>query len=143
MPARDCAQVEYEELIKPLRPLRPRQQIRRLKHELFHALARANDFQDRARAAEGRIAELEALATLRPDERDPFIRHLHAEPLTATRAYEERLSASRRELAELQTHSSELEATCHALLATIEHAAFAALPDGETANVEPAAHAIA
>ena len=143
MPARDCAQVEYQDLTHPLRLLRPRQQIRRLKHELFHALARAHDFQDRACAAEGRVAELEALATLRPDERDPFIKHLHDELRTATRNYEQSLSASRRELEGLQTHSDELEAICHVLLPTIEHAALAELPPSSADVAEPAAHASA
>jgi hypothetical protein len=143
MPARDCAQVEYQELTSPLRPLKPRQQIRRLKHELFHALARAYDFQDRARASEGRVAELEALATLRPDERDPFIKHLHDELRTATRNYEQRLTASRRELEGLQTHCDELESICHVLLATIEHVALAELPPSAADGAEPAAHASA
>jgi phage shock protein A len=143
MTAREHAEVEYRQLTRSLHPLRPRLQIRRLKLELFHAIARACDFQDRARVAEERVAELEALATLRPDERDPFIKHLHAELLTSTRDYEQRLSASRRELAELEAHSRELESICHALLATIEHATSAELPPTATDVAEPAAHATA
>jgi hypothetical protein len=143
MPARECAEVEYQELTRPLRPLRPRQQIRRLKHELFHAIARAYDFQDRARASEGRVAELEALAMRRPDERDPTIKRLQDDSEPRARDPEQGLSASRREVEGLQTHCAELESLCQALLSTIEHAALMELPPSATDVAEPAAHATA
>jgi len=70
------ALAQYREATKHLPKLSERQQILNLKFELFHALQRGNEFQDRSRALESRVAELEAPASDREAMLDALAKKL-------------------------------------------------------------------
>jgi hypothetical protein len=138
---------QYRVATQHLPNLSERQQILTLKFELFHALQRGNDFQDRARALEIRIAQLEIPASEREAMLDAFARKLHAdlarmagelEGAQNTHAKETR--RLRLALVAAETHCDLLDELCTDLVATIEKAAedHAQAP---TEREDPAQHA--
>jgi uncharacterized coiled-coil protein SlyX len=130
MDAPHSAFAQYRAATRHLPKLSERQQILTLKFELFHALQRGNDFQDRARTLEARIAQLEAPATEREAMLDAFARTLHddltrkAEELEATESKHQKETCKLRlALVAAETHCDLLDELCHDLVATIEKAA--------------------
>jgi hypothetical protein len=120
----------YREATKHLRSLSERQQVLTLKFELFHALQRGNDLQDRARALEIRVAQLEAPPSVREAALDAFARQLHADLVlksgeldAAQRDREKETRQLRLALRAAETHCELLDELCHGLVATIERAA--------------------
>jgi hypothetical protein len=101
--------VAYRHATKDLRRLPERQQILSLKYELFHALERAHDFQDRTQALELDVARL-AVQTDRL-----------AEPAESSRAVDE-LSKLRLALATSEQQRESLETLCRSLLGVIDDA---------------------
>jgi hypothetical protein len=121
---------QYREATKQLPQLSERQQILTLKFELFHALQRGNDMQDRARDLEIRVAQLEAPASERESMLDAFARQLHtdlaqksAELEAAQRDCVKETRQLRLALRAAETHCELLDELCHDLVATIERAA--------------------
>jgi hypothetical protein len=130
MDATHSAFSQYSEATKHLPQLSQRQQILTLKFELFHALQRGNDLQDRARDLEIRVAQLEAPASEREAMLDAFAKQLHADLAKksgelegAQREREKETRDLRLALRASETLCELLDELCHALLATIERAA--------------------
>jgi hypothetical protein len=130
MDATHSAFCQYREATKHLPQLSERQQILTLKFELFHALQRGNDMQNRARDLETRVAQLETPASEREAMLDAFARQLHAdltgksgELEAAQRDREKETRQLRLALRAAETHCELLDELCHDLLATIERAA--------------------
>jgi hypothetical protein len=118
----------YREATKHLRVLSERQQILTLKFELFHALQRGNDFQDRSRALEIRIARLEAAE--RETVLDEFARKLHADLQDKTMELENAQREHDKEARDLRLALQDsslrcvlLDELCGDLVATLERAA--------------------
>jgi hypothetical protein len=121
---------EFRELTKFLPDMSDRQQVTTLKFELFHALERALDFQDRSRAAESRLAELEARAAVANGCDDALTLHLRAEVARRSSDLEEartqhnaEIRALRFELLAAETQCEALDELCRSLLVAIEQAA--------------------
>jgi hypothetical protein len=114
---------EYCQATRPLPKLSESQQVLNLKFELFHALERAHDFQDHARALELRVAQLKAPPREREAALDAFARQLHDE--LALKSAE--LDAAKRDLADALASAEKtrkhIARSCHNFIATLEHAA--------------------
>ena len=136
---------QYRAATRHLPKLTERQQILTLKFELFHALQRGNDFQDRARGLEVRVAQLEIPVTEREAMLDAFARKLHDDLTRKTDELEAAESHHQKETRRLrlalvaaETHSDLLDDLCHDLVATIEKAAEAeAEPAAQSEDVQP------
>ena len=129
MDAAYSAFFHYREATKHLPQLSAEQQILTLKYELFHALQRGNDFQDRSRALEARVAKLEAPASEREAVLDAFAQQLHRELEQARAAQVDRNAEIRRlrlALRAAETHCELLDELCRDLVATLERAAYEA-----------------
>jgi hypothetical protein len=132
---------QYRQAVHHLAQLPASQQILALKYELFHALQRGNDLQDRARDLEVRVAQLEGPPSDREAMLDAFAQTLHealgeraTELETARRDYERDTRQLRLALHAAETHCELLDELCHNLVATIERAA----DDEVSASPEPA-----
>jgi len=141
MHAQPSAIFEFRQLTKFLPDMSERQQVTTLKFELFHALQRALDFQDRSRAAEARLAELEARAAVADGCEDALALHLRAEVARRSNDLEEartqhdaEIRALRFELLATETQCDALDELCRALLVAIEHAAEADDKEKATAS---------
>jgi hypothetical protein len=121
---------QYRHATQHLHLLSERQQVLTLKFELFHALQRGNDMQDRARNLEARVAQLESPATEREAMLDAFAQQLHAELAVksdeldaAQRDRDKETRQLRLAICAAETHCELLDELCQGLVATIERAA--------------------
>jgi hypothetical protein len=121
---------EFREATKSLSELSEAQQVMTLKFELFHALERATDAQNRTRALEVELAELKTETSLRSQEHQAFSAELHRQlaqrthELASTKAdSQQQLRALRLEILSMETQCQSLDEICRSLLLTIEHAA--------------------
>ena len=113
---------QYRAATQHLPELSPKQQVCLLKYELFHALQRGNDFQDRARGLEIRVAQLEAPASGREAQLDTFARTLHAQLAYRTGELEEARRRYDEEVRRLRLALMASEADRRHLIAIIEKA---------------------
>jgi predicted nucleic acid-binding Zn-ribbon protein len=121
---------EFRQLTKFLIEMSERQQVTTLKFELFHALERAHDFQDRSRAAERRIAELEAQISDPDGAKGALVKHLRgefvrvgSELVEARSQHESEIRSLRVELTAAETLCEALDELCRSLLVTFEQTA--------------------
>ncbi len=121
---------EFRQLTKFLIEMSERQQVTTLKFELFHALERAHDFQDRSRAAERRIAELEAQISDPDGAKGALVKHLRGEVVRvwselveARSQHESEIRSLRVELTAAETLCEALDELCRSLLVTFEQGA--------------------
>jgi hypothetical protein len=137
---------EFREATKDLGELSETQQIMTLKFELFHALERAQDHQNRTRSLQAELDELRAEASMRNREQQAFSAELHRQLTERSRELasvkadgQEQLHALRLEVLCMDRQCQALDQICRSLLVTIEQAA---CPDLATsAETEPAAEA--
>jgi chromosome segregation ATPase len=106
---------EFRQVTKFLPEMSERQQVTTLKFELFHALQRAHDFQDRSRAAESRIAELEAQMGDPDGAQGALVRHLRAEVVRVCNELVEARSQHQSEIRSLRAELTAAETPCEAL----------------------------
>jgi chromosome segregation ATPase len=90
-------------------------EVTTLKFELFHALQRAHDFQDRSRAAESRIAELEAQMGDPDGAQGALVRHLRGEVVRVCNELVEARSQHESEIRSLRAELTAAETQCEAL----------------------------
>jgi hypothetical protein len=121
---------QYRQATKHLPQLSERQQILTLKFELFHALQRGNDLQDRARCLESRVTQLEVPVSEREAVLDAFAKKLHTDLAqkageldAAGREHDKETRQLRLALRAAETHCELLDELCHDLVATLEKAA--------------------
>src|SRR5690242_6548641 len=121
---------EFRELTKDLGELSEAQTIMSLKFELFHALERAHEHQDRSRTLEAELGVLRAETSMRNREQQAFSAELHrqlterARELAMVRADgQEQLRALRLEVLSMERQCETLDETCQSLLVLIEQAA--------------------
>jgi predicted transcriptional regulator len=113
---------QYRAATQHLPDLSPKQQVCFLKYELFQALQRGNDFQDRARDLEIRVAQLDAPATGREAQLDAFARTLHAQLANRTDELEQARRQYDEEVRRLRLALMASEADRRHLVAIIEKA---------------------
>ena len=130
MHAQQSVIFEFRQLTKFLLEMSERQQVTTLKFELFHALERAHDFQDRSRAAERRIAELEAHLGDPDGAKGALVNYLRAEVarvwsdlVEARSQHESEIRSLRAELTVAETHCEALDDFVRSLFLTMQEAA--------------------
>ena len=130
MKAQPSVIFEFRQLTKFLLEMSERQQVTTLKFELFHALERAHDFQDRSRDAERRIAELEAQVSDPGGAKRALVKYLRAEIVRvgselveARSQHESEIRSLRGELTVAETHCEALDDFVRSLFLTLQQAA--------------------
>ena len=123
---------QYQAATQHLPELSPKHQVCFLEYELFHALQRGNDFQDRARELEIRVAQREAPASAREAQLDAFARTLQAQLANRTAELEQARRQFDDEVRRLRLALMASEEDRRHLIAIIEKAL-----DEDDVNSEP------
>lgn len=120
---------DFREATQGLTELPEDEQVLILKYELFQALERAVDFQDRSRDVERQLEQAKAEAGARADEHRAFATHAARELVSVKVAYEEQLNTVHDAYLAMKRRCATLDEICRSLLLTIERAA---CPDGSS-----------
>jgi len=132
---------EYQQVTKTLAEMSDRQKVRTLKLELFHALQRGHDFQDRSRALEDRVTELEAELGARRVDPIAIDTQLRTHRDRATSELAETRKQHEADMAMLRLDLLSAEALCEALGELLE-GRLSSIPDEgeiETTGGDPQA----
>ncbi len=111
---------EYHQRTKTLDDLSDRQKVRALKLELFHALQRGHDFQDRSRALEDRVTSLEAELAARDGDALAIGTHRLAQRDRVQSEIAETRQQHEADMAVLRLDLLSTEALCEALAELLE-----------------------